>query len=246
MTDDEILREVANLGAEKKQKPSAEKKESKSQRKEKKTGSLSETLKAVADLHKAFKTKSDQILTELMPNKITGLTAMMNSPKPYQPASLPNLLEGKSAARTIPTNSAVDDILLHIRTELQDMTDTMGTLKMFIQMNMPSVEESDDPRLDRSIETAAILVKTEEAGVSTLDKFSTYHVSRGKLVSKMLQFPEVEDYVQSIRQVDEEMWTHLRLCTTDIRTKYLLVRDSMLKNLEADPLSGMMDDSDPY
>jgi len=229
---------------------------------QKKSGpkSLDQSLKDLAALHKNFKERSTVLLEELMPSKILGLTEHMRSfPRFEHSVLLPgdwrhsgssgglsrqasgvgssssssgglglSLLE--SALRP---NALVDDMLSGIRGEMNDMTETMGLLRMFVSLNLPSIDEVDDVVVETKLATARLLVKTEVAGSDALDRFLKYHTARARLVSKMLRFPEVADFSQSIRHIDEEMFTHLKVAGSDIRSQYLLVRDQILKNMQA-------------
>src|SRR5690349_10620132 len=82
-------------------------------------------------------------------------------------------------AQTFSLNAGVDDVLLCIRQELRDMTQTMGDLKMFVHMNLPSIEQLDNVGTMPQVEALALLTGTEAAGYNMLDRFSNYHTSRG-------------------------------------------------------------------
>jgi hypothetical protein len=40
---------------------------------------------------------------------------------------------------------------------------------------------------------------------------------------KVLKYPEIEDYKQSIRELDEKEWINMRLCISDLRNNYAIL-----------------------
>jgi proteasome activator subunit 3 (PA28 gamma) len=59
-----------------------------------------------------------------------------------------------------------------------------------------------------------------------------YFVTRAKLVSKVLKYPNIQDYRQSVVEVDEKEFINLRMCCMDLRNNYAILHDMIMKNLE--------------
>lgn len=55
-------------------------------------------------------------------------------------------------------------------------------------------------------------------------------MGRAKLVSKVFKYPNLQDYVYAIREVDEMEWVHLTLCVKDLRSNYSILYDRIKKN----------------
>lgn len=53
--------------------------------------------------------------------------------------------------------------------------------------------------------------RAEEAGLAVLESITKYYVSRAKVVSKVQKHHLIEDYVLSLRELDEKQ-VRLRVC----------------------------------
>jgi len=161
-------------------------------------------------------------------------TKSLSSSSSSSSASSPGL--SSSSARVLAAfsgapapNLSVQAVLPSIRSELREMVDVMKSLKLFVQLNMPALAD-DDANQEMQEEAIGMLAKCEDEGFGMLTTFNSYNLARGKLVAKTLRFPDVEDYWEGIRQVDEEMFVKMKLATGDLRNQYLLIRDALTKN----------------
>lgn len=59
-------------------------------------------------------------------------------------------------------------------------------------------------------ETVNELGRAEESGLAVLESITKYFVSRAKVVSKVQKHSTVEDYVQSLKELDEKQVRRLR------------------------------------
>jgi len=59
-----------------------------------------------------------------------------------------------------------------------------------------------------------------------------YFVTRAKLVSKCLKYPGVQDYQESIMELDEKEYIDLKLAYKELRNNYAILYDMITKNLE--------------
>ncbi len=65
-----------------------------------------------------------------------------------------------------------------------------------------------------------------------LENATKYFITRAKLAAKTLKYPFVEDYLQSIHELDEKEFFNLRLCVLDLRNNYAILQDMIVKNIE--------------
>jgi hypothetical protein len=65
-----------------------------------------------------------------------------------------------------------------------------------------------------------------------LEQLGKYYMTRGKLASKVVKYPNLEDYAYSLREYDTRIVLSLRLYMQDIRDDYAIVYDTIMKNLE--------------
>eukprot|EP01087_Luapelamoeba_hula_P010403 TRINITY_DN2755_c0_g1_i5.p1 TRINITY_DN2755_c0_g1~~TRINITY_DN2755_c0_g1_i5.p1 ORF type:complete len:132 (+),score=10.84 TRINITY_DN2755_c0_g1_i5:187-582(+) len=81
-------------------------------------------------------------------------------------------------------------------------------------------------------ETISELTRSEDAGYNLLESMTKYYVTRAKLVTKVLKYPSIEDYRQSVDELDQKEYVNLRLSCLDMRNNMALCYDMLNKNIE--------------
>jgi len=76
------------------------------------------------------------------------------------------------------------------------------------------------------------LTRSEDACFNLLESVTKYFITRGKLVSKVIKYPQIQDYQQSIVELDEKEYFNLKLSCLDMRNNLAIVHDLILKNLD--------------
>jgi hypothetical protein len=149
----------------------------------------------------------------------TNATSTMKSPTP-------------KSTQSMTTNTHVDRMVTFIKDEVLQLIDMCNHVKIWIQMNIPRIEDGNNFGVSIQEETVAELSRTEDSGLAVLESITKYYVTRGKLCSKIIKYPFIEDYWQSIRELDEKEYTNLKLCSNDLRNSYAILYDMILKNLD--------------
>jgi len=132
----------------------------------------------------------------------------------------------------IPANKFIVDLLVPLKQEILELIETLNAIKMWIQLNIPRIEDGNNFGVSIQEETVNELSRSEEAGFAVLETMTKYYVTRAKLVSKILKYPDVEDYRRSVLELDEKEYINLRLCLLDLRNNYASLYDMITKNLE--------------
>jgi len=133
---------------------------------------------------------------------------------------------------SIPSNKCLNEAMSIVKRELIELSENVNVVKVWIQLNIPRIEGGDNFGVEIQEETVGELGRAEDNAFSLLEQMTKYYVSRAKLVSKVLKYPEIEDYKQSIRELDEKEWINMRLCVSDLRNNYAILYDIVIKNLE--------------
>jgi len=76
------------------------------------------------------------------------------------------------------------------------------------------------------------LTRSEDSALAMIDTPAKYYVARGKLISKALKYPQIEDYAKSIALLDEKQYLDVRLAYKDLRNNYAILDDVVQKNLD--------------
>jgi proteasome activator subunit 3 (PA28 gamma) len=99
-------------------------------------------------------------------------------------------------------------------------------------LNIPRIEDGNNFGVSIQEETVSELGRSEDAGFAVLETMTKYFVTRAKLVSRVVKYPDIEDYRQSVIELDEKEYINLRLCCLDLRNNYAILYDMISKNLE--------------
>jgi len=132
----------------------------------------------------------------------------------------------------IPTNKVILEMLGLLKKEVLELIETINTVKIWIQLNIPKIEDGNNFGVSIQEETVSELGRAEDSGFSVLENMTKYFVTRAKLVSKIIKYPGVEDYRQSVIELDEKEFVNLKLCCLDLRNNYAILYDMITKNLE--------------
>jgi len=134
---------------------------------------------------------------------------------------------------SIKSNQRISEILKSIKPYIIHFLDSSATIKLWIQILIPQVEDFKAELSLQIQEDSLAEIRAIESEVATyLDHIYKYYAVRGKLVSKLAKYPHVDDYKQSICELDEKMFMTARLVSLELRNHYTIVHDMLTKNLE--------------
>jgi len=209
----------------------------------------------VQELRLNISTKALGLVHIVMPQKVLQLSATfkedhsMNLPlqQVHQNIDFPSEEDGKNKKRkindaesvsssseqiAIPSNKIILEMLALLKKEVLELIETINTVKIWIQLNIPKIEDGNNFGVSIQEETVSELGRAEDSGFSVLESMTKYFITRAKLVSKILKYPKVEDYRQSVIELDEKEFVNLKLCCLDLRNNYAILYDMITKNLE--------------
>mmetsp|Transcript_4517 Transcript_4517/g.8623 ORF Transcript_4517/g.8623 Transcript_4517/m.8623 type:complete len:263 (+) Transcript_4517:22-810(+) len=130
----------------------------------------------------------------------------------------------------VPCNLEVVKLMENVKKEINELIETVGVIKVYIQLNIPKMEDGNNFGVEVQEETVGEINKVEDIAFSALESNSKYFVMRGKCVSKILKYPEIKDYVQSVRELDGKQFVKLKMTCVDVRDSYMLLYDIITKN----------------
>lgn len=133
----------------------------------------------------------------------------------------------------IQSNNTIIDLLKVIKPYIIHFLDSSASLKLWIQILIPQVEDfKAELSLQIQEETLAEIRAIESEVATYLDHIYKYYAVRGKLVSKLAKYPHVHDFKQSVIELDEKMFMTVRLVALELRNHYTTVHDILVKNME--------------
>lgn len=132
----------------------------------------------------------------------------------------------------VPCNESIAELMRMLREELMDAIDKVGVLKVWIQLNIPRIEDGNNFGVSVQEEAVGELGRAEDSFFSGLESMTKYYMRRGKLISKVLKYPGIKDYRQSIIDLDLKQYSTLKLSILDLRNTFALLHDLITKNYD--------------
>ncbi|CAL8271636.1 unnamed protein product [Lota lota] len=129
-------------------------------------------------------------------------------------------------------NRRLVDLIERVKPEIRTLIEKCNTVKMWVQLLIPRIEDGNNFGVSIQEETVAELRTVEGEAASYLDQISRYYITRAKLVSKVAKYPHVEDYRITVSEIDEKEYISLRLIVSELRNQYVTLHDMILKNFE--------------
>lgn len=130
----------------------------------------------------------------------------------------------------IPSNSAVMTVLKLLKSNILQFIEHITTVKIWIQLNIPRIEDGNNFGVTIQEETLSELGRAEEAAFATLENAPKYFLLRAKYLTKSLKYPGVADYRKSIYELDEKEYINMVMTIKELRNNYSILHDMISKN----------------
>ncbi|XP_074476235.1 proteasome activator complex subunit 3 [Sebastes fasciatus] len=130
------------------------------------------------------------------------------------------------------SNGSLVDLIEKVKPEIRTLIEKCNTVKMWVQLLIPRIEDGNNFGVSIQEETVAELRTVEGEAASYLDQISRYYITRAKLVSKIAKYPHVEDYRRTVTEIDEKEYISLKIIVSELRNQYVTLHDMILKNIE--------------
>lgn len=146
----------------------------------------------------------------------------------------------------VPCNNHVTDAVELIKPRIYELLADIQLLKMWMQPQ--SIRAEDSNVLIKSV-LDHLLAEIEVCENNT-DAFSVqisaYFSSRAKIVSKVLKYPNIDDYRRCVRELDENFYFEIRQMLCEIKNYYGTLYCMISKNLEKIKKTKTFDPSTMY
>ncbi|XP_045168408.1 proteasome activator complex subunit 3-like isoform X5 [Mercenaria mercenaria] len=188
----------------------------------------------VQDFKDTFKSEGEHLVKTVFPQKIIELEEI------HKPATKKRKHEHTVQGTEVlalpngpcPINKKLCEISEQLKPYIRDLIDHSNTIKMWISFLIPKIEDGNNFGVSIQEETLGEARQVESEAATYLDQISRYFISRGKLVSKVAKYPHLDDYRQSVRELDEKEYFSLRLTSAELRNHYASLHDLIMKNFE--------------
>ncbi|KAF8338020.1 proteasome activator pa28 REG alpha/beta subunit [Cantharellus anzutake] len=116
--------------------------------------------------------------------------------------------------------------------EFQALIELCDKVKLWINLTMPRIEDGDNFGVQIQEEVLNELGRAQESAYGLRDTMRVQHGNRAKICSKLIKYPNVEDYVLALRDHDEKQLFMTRQHLHDVRNVYAILFDILQKNIQ--------------
>ncbi|KAK8790056.1 hypothetical protein WA158_006836 [Blastocystis sp. Blastoise] len=132
----------------------------------------------------------------------------------------------------IEINHTVNELIEYIKSELKDGFRMLASIKMWIQLQVPKMEDGNNFGVEIQGEVIDAISGVEDMCLNILENMSHYFETRASFVQKITKYPNIRDYHQSISEVDQTEYINMKLSCCDLRNNYCALFDLIMKNLD--------------
>jgi len=207
----------------------------------------------------SIKTKSEDLIKTIFPQKITELNAILESEQfsyEAQKTILNNSLNiplpnsggagdaggqvlvpvrfGLSLPPSGPVtcNPVVATQINVVKPYIRHLVEHANLLKMWVTFLIPKIEDGNNFGVSIQEEILHEIMIVEKEAESFQQSIANYLVIRGKTISKVMKYPQLNDYRQVVTELDEKEFVTLRMILSEIRNRYATMYDLIGKNWE--------------
>lgn len=130
--------------------------------------------------------------------------------------------------RCNPHIKAAQDV---IKSECETLVASCDKVKLWINLSMPKIEDGDNFGVQIQEEVLNEIHRSQESAYNLRDSCRQSHLNRGKMATKMIKYPHVEDYTLALKEYDDKMIYWARQNLFDIRNIYAVLNDILHKNI---------------
>ncbi|CAL8071753.1 unnamed protein product [Calicophoron daubneyi] len=159
--------------------------------------------------------RSTEKTTNAIDEHIKGLETVKNQ----VPLSIP-----------VTPNEALEQAYRAVRPFMLQLIEDAQVLRMWVQLNIPRIEDGNNFGVSVQEEVIMETAKTEMDASSMLDLYGDYLMYRAKIATKVCKWPTVSDYRQALIDADEGAYIRLRMNAREIRNHYGRLYDGYQKN----------------
>ncbi|CAH1712827.1 proteasome activator complex subunit 3-like isoform X1 [Aphis gossypii] len=161
---------------------------------------------------------------------VTTITKLENNVKNYAEGETPhNIVPGQMI---IPSNKNSTELFKIIKSNISQLIEDNSILRLWITLLIPKIEDGNNFGVSIQNTVLKLIRNIDSASKTYLDKWSRYCAYRGKLISKVVKYPFIEDYRVAIEEFDEKQHLDVSLILREIYFFNTVLYDVIIKNIE--------------
>ncbi|KAH0819943.1 hypothetical protein GEV33_002848 [Tenebrio molitor] len=138
----------------------------------------------------------------------------------------------KTPSRLLKTNKCLIDLIETVKPHMIKLVEDAKIMKMWISYMIPKMEDGNNFGVEIQEETLALVQAVENSAALFYDRISKYFSTRAKVMKNIIKYPDVEDFLRAVKELDEKEYLSFCLVMSEIRNQYCALHDVFLKNLD--------------
>jgi len=138
----------------------------------------------------------------------------------------------KSKTGSTLCNKNITRLIDIVKPYIRDLVQDANLLKMWVTFLIPKIEDGNNFGVSIQEDTLGEIRTVEAEAATFYEQISRYYLTRGKIISKVGKYPQVEDYQKLVGELDEKEFLSLRIVLSEIRNHYASMYDLIIKNME--------------
>ncbi|KAJ7651716.1 proteasome activator pa28 REG alpha/beta subunit [Mycena polygramma] len=139
-----------------------------------------------------------------------------------QYARLPNVVHA---------NKHLVELHATLKRECEELVTLTDQVKLWISLTMPKIEGGDNFGVQIQEEVVAELLRSQESAFNLRDSARNNYLARAKICSKLIKYPNIEDYTLALKEHDDNQFYLVRQHIIDLRNIYAVLTDLIHKNI---------------
>lgn len=136
-------------------------------------------------------------------------------------------------APTISSNSNVQMVCKELKPILRDFIENCIVLKLWVSLLIPKIEDGNNFGVSIQAEVVKEITYCEDDAAKYYEELIEHFTNRAKLCSKVIKYPQIEDYRNAIKELDERQFSYLtKFVTAQLLNSHALLHDLISKNQE--------------
>nr|GAT48435.1 predicted protein [Mycena chlorophos] len=125
-------------------------------------------------------------------------------------------------------NAHIPQLHETLKRECEDLVTLTDKIKLWISLTMP---KGDNFGVQIQEEVVNELARAQDSAMNLRDMGRTNHLSRAKIASKLIKYPNVEDYALALKEHDSTQFYMARQNLIDLLSIYAVLTDLIHKNI---------------
>ncbi|KAI5121145.1 hypothetical protein M0805_007143 [Coniferiporia weirii] len=145
--------------------------------------------------------------------------------------AIANATEGAHYTEHVHSNKHIEKVHACIKKECEELALLCDEVSMWVNSTMPKIEDGDNFGVAVQEEALAELNRCQQSAYNLRDSVRLHHLNRAKICSKLIKYPNVEDYTLALKEHDEKMLYSARANLFDLRSIYAVMTNIFQKNI---------------